>query len=494
MRLRFFIFLSVFGFCSESLFSAETLWEWAPYRISVQIDLAEEAGVLLSPLQQGSGIKQENGIVGEIDRSLKQEVRNWVGGLWEIEVGSGRFPERLRFEPSLPGTALAPHPETIPESWAGFDKIAFVRIEIVSGELRVRAREFDVRTQTVNDGVSQTVYAPQELAGSVFEAIRSGFVPLAKVESVKAKEVILRLRGGELDQGKERTSERPDAAASSDNPAFERVEPGSVFLPLLRSFRRNGELETIQSVPWTALAVESREGSRIVCRLESTLQVPLRNRGRGRTEQLAILPRIQEEPTRLMLQPRNPPPPKKRGKEEPPVEPDTRIAFLPKYVISESIPDIESDVPLGETNASGMFSIPYREGNPIRYFFVKQDGVVLARFLLVQGVFANYPLPIPDDAVRVAAEGALIGIQEEVIDLTARRAILVGRIEKYTAQGDNESLAKAQREIQRLKTREQIVAQLETEKQRHRSPDPLVQRRIEIMFENTKTIINQNMK
>ncbi len=491
MRRLFFIFLSIFGFCPESLLSAETLWEWAPYRINVQIDLTEEAALFLCPHERGTAILEE------IDRSLRQEARNWVGGLWEIEVGAGRFPEGLRFETSLPGTALVNDPGAVPESWAGFDKVVFVRIEIVSGELRVKSREFDVRTQTVSNGVPQIVYTPPELAGSVFEAMRSSFVPLAKIESIKAQEVILRLRGGELARKRERTPEDSGAVAALDCP-FERIEPGSVFVPLLRSFRRNGELEAIQPVPWTALAVESQEGSRIVSRLESTLQVPLRNRGRGRTEQLALLPRIQPEPTRLVLQPRNPPAPKKRGtadkKVVPPVDPGQRIAFLPKYVISESIPDNENDLFLGETDINGMFSIPYREGNPIRYFFVKQEGVLLARFLLVQGVYTEYPLPIPDDAVRVAAEGALIGLQEEVIDLTARKAILVGQIEKYTAKGDNESLAKAQREIQRLKTKEQIVAQLEAEKQRHRSPDPLVQRRIEIMFENTKTIINQNLK
>jgi len=426
----------------------ETPWEWTPYSICVSLDADRET---LHRFQVRSAAE----LIPLLCPQVEEAARNWIGGLWTLTFESGSFPDHLFDED---GFLQAGPPES------PFDKQAYLRIKSTPDFLRVEAREWDIRTGTAFGYGVRTVSKDSELPDAVFQTILTGFSPVAAVEQVLQNKVILRVRGGEL-------------IPERFSPPM--IEEGRIFVPFLRVWNQSGQIETIRSIPWTVLHVDSVQQSRVECSLETGIRNPLTVRRRGRSEQIAILPQLEKKSTRLLIQPRTQ------------ASSESASSFTAKYVIFEKTPDDEKGGVLGETNARGEFIVPYSSDSPIRRLLVREGDMLIARLPLIQGWKATMPILVPDDEVRIAAESALMGIQEEVIDQITLRMILRARIEKFEASRNTQGLANAKAELERLKTREQFLIQLELERRKHHSPDAIVRKRLETMFESTRKIIEQ---
>ena len=458
-------------FCSNAVFAAENLWEWSPYRICIQIDMSQDALIKL-------GFDDREQINSFIASHLPQVAENWVGGLWNITVRDGSFPNTLFQANMLADSVHLDNPALKDIIGSEFDKIVYLFLDgSQTGIAVIHAKELDVRTLYVAGHSSVDVRHQSFLIDSVFDAIWGSFAPVASIDQVHGSRVILRLLGGELMNLK-----RHDVGFEPS------VSPDDVFITYSRAFDKTGKLIAVTPIPWTALVVQKCEGSSVECELESGIRFSLTSRKRGRSEQIAILPRLQAHPTRLVLHSRILP------QTDDSIEStrEKRIKFLTNYQISEK--RSEKYEILGTTDVFGSIVIPYLEGEPIRTLYIRQGDVLVAKLPLVQGFKPEIPVAIPDDEIRIAAEGRLIGIQEEVIDLVARKEILTTRIDKLSQQPASQALDTARREMDRLKNQQYYIALLAAEKLRYRSPDPLVQRRIDIMFENTRKIITEFMR
>ena len=96
---------------------------------------------------------------------------------------------------------------------------------------------------------------------------------------------------------------------------------------------------------------------------------------------------------------------------------------------------------------------------------------------------------VPDDPVRLAAEATVLGIQEQVIELTARREILQMRRRHQLARGDTAAADQTQRELAALPDAARLLIQLDIERLQYRSADPVVQSRIDAMFRETTEMV-----
>ena len=443
----FLIFCLVFK--TQAAIIEETPWEWTPCSIGVYLDADQET---LYRFQ----VREIGDLIPLLRPQVEETARNWIGGLWVLTWMPGSFPGELFDEDRF----LRKEP---PES--RFDKHTYLRIESTADSIRVEAREWDIRTGTAFGHGTKTITNVAELPDAVFQVILAGFSPVAVVEQVLPNKVVLRIRGGEL---------------IPENLTPQMIGEDRIFVPFLRVWNQSGQVENVRPIPWTVLFVDSVQQSRVECILETGIRSPLTQRRRGRTEQIAILPQLEEKPTRLLIQPRIQT-----------VSDDSQRSFTAKYGIFERTPDNEKGVLLGESNALGEFIVPYSPGSPVRRLMIREGNLLVARLPLIQGWKTSVPIAVPDDEVRIAAESAMMGIQEEVIDQITLRMILRGRIERYEQSGNTQGLAKAKMDLQRLKSREQFLVQLDLERRKHRSPDAVVQKRLETMFEATRKIIEQ---
>jgi len=445
---------------TASILAAETEeipWEWTPYSLCVFLDADQET---LHRFQ----VRSTEDLIPLLRPSIENAVRNWIGGLWTLHFETGTFPDRLFDADRFLKYDL--FQGEIPES--PFDKHTYLRIESTPDSVRVEAREWDIRTGTALGHGVKTVGDDSELSDAIFQVIYAGFSPIATLERITPNKVILRLQGGEL---------------MSERFVPPLVGEGRIFVPFLRVWNSAGKLESVKPVPWTVLLVDSVQQSRVECVLESGIRNSLTMRRRGRTEQIAILPHLEEKPTRLLIQPRTQAD-----------DADSPRAFTARYGIFERTPDNEKGDLLGESNVKGEFLVPYSPDSPVRRLLIREGEMLIARLPLIQGWKTTVGVSVPDDEIRVAAESALMGIQEEVIDQITLRMILKARIEKYEAFGDTQGLTKAKMELERTKTREYFLTQLELVRRKYRSPDAIVQQRLERMFATTQKIIEQYFK
>jgi hypothetical protein len=122
---------------------------------------------------------------------------------------------------------------------------------------------------------------------------------------------------------------------------------------------------------------------------------------------------------------------------------------------------------------------------------VKHGDQLLARIPIAAGAEDHIDVPLPDDDARLAAEAYLAAVREDLIDVVARRNILISRA-RVTIRKKN--FAAAQELLQALDDlpgRPQFDITLSTAQRTLRSDDPQMQRRIDQLFAATQTLFSQ---
>ncbi|MDR0871289.1 MAG: hypothetical protein LBN39_10915, partial [Planctomycetaceae bacterium] len=95
-------------------------------------------------------------------------------------------------------------------------------------------------------------------------------------------------------------------------------------------------------------------------------------------------------------------------------------------------------------------------------------------------------IPVPDAAERLEAESVLLGLQEELIDTAARRQLLRQKLKKAEEQKDEKLIRETRTDLSKLKDAARFRVELEQFKLRFHSDDPLIQHRIDKLFNDTK--------
>ncbi|OHB76041.1 MAG: hypothetical protein A2W31_11390 [Planctomycetes bacterium RBG_16_64_10] len=429
------------GWLLPAVTSAQTHWDLTPYRVRVVVAVA--------PVPELNA-----GMKANLLAELVEHADLVLGATWDLEVQEAAAQLRCQI---LHEIATLPA-DLFQGDWDRRDKVLVTGINPVAGGYRITVRDFDCQTRFWSSPTVRVVRQVAMLAPAVFRAVLETFAPLARIEFDRDQQVVLRPRAGGL---------------PVRDPTFRLIAQGDVLVPIIRRNDREGNpmVDGIQPVPWTFLTVQEVGPAGIRCTPHSGLRNPLRVRVRGRVEQLALLIRVSPAPTRLMLRDRAP------GHQP-----------LAGYDVLARDPGAEATVFLGRTDHAGAINIePGR--SRLRILYVRNGATLQARLPIVPGWQATAVADLPDDRMRLSTEGFLVGLQDDLVDLVARRAILIARVRQQMEAGDLDAAKKQLDELQRLPNRQGLLQLVAQQQQRSVSNDPQVRARIEQIFDKTKQLL-----
>jgi hypothetical protein len=419
-------------------------WDFEAYRINTALaldlpgDLAEQ-------------------FTAQLSKYLQQRVAAAIGPAWsfDVQVASG-----VRRHALLSGIAtFAGEPSE--EFPAEGDKLLLLTVRWKQDGYELTAREFDRYVKRWGMPIRRKSRQAGMLGEQLFALAWYSVAPLARLEPVSDdnRRVVLRPRGAEL------------LRAGTDTPI---VRPGEVYLPILRRTTRSGTLAEngVQVVPWTYVEAAEADGGDAVGVVLSGNRLPFGIRRQGRVEQIAIALRANPGDTQILLRSRSNPQKPLVGYE----------VFAQDGRGSTTL--------IGSSDLTGRVSV--RPGDSrVRMLFIKNGGQLLARLPIMPGAQRELEVPLPDDDMRLAAEARLAALREDLVDVVARRNILMARTRQKIEQKELEAAGELLRALDELPGRSQFNLTLTSAARLLRSDDPQIQRRIDQLFQGTQTALAQ---
>lgn len=300
------------------------------------------------------------------------------------------------------------------------------------------------------------------LPEALFALLRRVVTPLAQfhLDPSNDRQVVLLPRGASLPH------------PSDDEPW---AAEGDVYLPVLRRTTRDGEAVPggIQIVPWTFLEIASADANQAVGRIESGSTRPFALRQRGRIEQVAIALRSDGGESVVRLRSRT-------QKDKP----------LAGYEVHSHNTGEHDTKLIGTSDAHGQLRVGPGK-TAVQLLYVKSGGELLARVPIVPGFTDSIDVPLPDDDLRMEAAARLSAMREDLVDLVARRNIVMARVRKELEDKNYPQARKLLEMLDELPTRAQFTQNLEREQRLHRTKDPQVQRQIDQLFAGMQTVVGK---
>jgi len=424
-------------------------WDRRPYRIQ-----------LIVAFDLPGGLSEQ--LSEAVPEHLRRRTAAAMGSLWSLDVQLAARSRRYEVLTQSEATETPPSP-ALP---ADADKLVLVGVRYQPEGFVLSAREFDRYVERWSLPIRRMCRQEQGLLEQLFVLLSQVVAPLARFELVPDHEeqVLLLPRGAAL------------AHANNDEPGCER---GAVFLPILRRTTRSGELISggIQAVPWTFIEVVDCENNKATGHIWSANRRPFGDRRLGRVEQVAIAIRSDPGHTVVRLVSRG--------------APEKPLVGYELYAQSSDVQEQAAVVRLGESDAEGKVRVPPTSDRRVRMLYLKNGGLVLARLPIVPGAERQVDVPLADDDPRLAAETRLAAIREELVDVVARRNILMARARQKIKTADFAAAQQLLEAINQLPGRSQFNLTLMTIARLTKSDDPQIQRRIEQLFEATQSALSQ---
>jgi hypothetical protein len=433
------------GLCANGAIADDRGWEFQPYRIQAVLAIDAPGGMAEQ-------------LSHELPRYLHERVVAAIGPTWDFQLQLVTGSLRHTLLSGIAALEGAPSAEFPSEG----DKLLVLSVRGTPYGYELTAREFDRTVERwgipIERRSGQSEMIPEQLFALVWQTV----APVAQLEldPEDSNRVTLIPRGNKLWR-------------STSNAPW--VNPGDLFLPVLRRTTRGGELakDGIQVVPWTYIESAEVDEGKVVGRIHSGNRNPLGARRRGRVEQLAIALRSEPGDTRLHLVSRT--------------NPDKSLAGYEVY--AQDAAD-KSTTLIGSTDDAGSILISAGP-SPVKMLVIKHGGLLLARLPVVPGADREVTVPLPDDDVRLAAEARLAALREELVDVVVRRNILMARARQKIKDSDFPAAQTLLRAIDDLPGRSQFNLTLNTAARLLRSDDPQIQRRIDQLFQATQTVLTQ---
>lgn len=419
-------------------------WELEKYRVQITVVLDLPGGL-------------SERLADELPRYLRNRIDSALAPGWSGDVRIATGADRPAVLAAL-HTAEPAAPKLPPDQ----DKWIVAKIGWTPETLEIQSREFDRYVQRWSVPIRRESRQADSVGEQLFALCWRTFSPLAQVtlDPKNLKLATLKLRGESLPRSR-------GAAAS--------VKTGDVFLPLLRRTTRGGELEKngLLPIPWTFLETTDVKNDAVSTRVVSAASRPFPAKRQGRVEQVAIVLRADPAPSILQLRARTA---------------DARP--LVGYEILTQQPGNKETTPIGNTDSTGRIAIQPAKST-VQFVLIKHGGLLFARVPVVAGAEPRIELPLPDDEVRMAAESRLATVREDLIDVVARRNILISRARQKIEKKDFNAAEDLIKSLDDLPGRPQFDLTLRTAQQALHSDDPHVQRRIQKLFESTQNLFTQ---
>ncbi len=156
--------------------------------------------------------------------------------------------------------------------------------------------------------------------------------------------------------------------------------------------------------------------------------------------------------------------------------------------IHAKYPGEENTELVGLTDYSGGIDLLPTE-KPLRLFYIKNGGQLLARLPLVVGQQTAITANVMDDDPRLRAEAYIKSLQSRVIDLVARREILAVRIRSKINKGEIEEARQLVSEFRSLTTSVQLTRELDDMQRRSSNVPGITGKRISKVFQDGQKLL-----
>jgi hypothetical protein len=294
------------------------------------------------------------------------------------------------------------------------------------------------------------------------------FVPLVRIERIEDSSVTASMRASAL--------RRPEQSLRSWRVPTQ-LQVGDVLQPILAMTDRSGQIGAggIKLVDWTLLTVTALEANTATCNIESGYRQPFSTRRSARLQQLAyrVKPRLERSTIRLVDR-------------RTPTEP------LPGYEVYSRPPGSESATELvGRSDWRGEVVIPRDPQRLMQVLYVRNGQQLLGKLPIVPGEQSLLVAPLRNDDLRLEAEGFLLGVQDSLVDLVARREVLASRIRRALEAGELEEADQLLRELRMLETQDDFVRRVQQRKQSLSTVDTQVQQKIDELFAQTGALMGK---
>jgi hypothetical protein len=420
-------------------------WENAPYRIHVTIalDLPGQWADLLAV---------------NLPEHLQERTRTAIGPVWRLTTEVAEGPVRHAMLTEL--NALTVEQLGVPS--AEFDKIVLLIVRKTASGFELTGREYDRYVDYWRPPVVLETGQAAALPEQLFSLLTLNVSPLAQyqLDPQNDGQVLLSFKG---------------AALPTKNGESSQAEPGDVLLPFFRRTTRTGELlpDGIRIVPWTYLSVDEVSANEVRATVLSGTRRPFGARRRGRVEQVAMMIRGMESEVVLRLHSREDASKPLTGYE----------VFLDQYrdkaVESVGISDRQGEIRL---------TLPDRL---VHMLYIKSGSIVLARTPVVASLGETVDVALPDEDSRLLAEARLAAMREDLIDVVARRRILVARVRDAIDVANWSQADRLLGELDALPGRAYFDQQLRREEQLVRADSQQTQRRIDRLFAETRAVLGK---
>jgi hypothetical protein len=430
---------------TPSALGADGGWEYQPYRIHAVLAIDAPGGFAEQ-------------LSSELPEYLQRRVDAALAPAWNFDVALASGTERTQVLKTL---ALSVETKS-PKLLADKVKLLLLAVEWSSTGFTLSAREYDQYIARWGMPIRRECRQQSALPEQLFALAWQAFAPLAQLEvdPTDPQRVTLTPRGVSLP----RTADAP--------PWF---RPGDVFQPILRRTSRGGQLveNGISPVPWTYIQVKEGKDKKTEFVTQSGSRRPFGARRQGRVEQLAIGVRADADATTLRLHSR-------RNEKKP---------LIGYEVLRQNTGD-EAPTRIGVSDTAGELRVPPGKSR-IEMLVIKHGGQLLGKLPVVPGAESLVKVPLPDDDARMAAEARLAALREDLIDVVARRNILIARTRQKIAKKDFAGAQGLLRLLDELPGQSQFNLTLTNSARSLRSDDPQMQRRIDQLFQATQTLATQ---
>lgn len=426
--------------------TVDRYWQVSPYRVNILVDyqVSQAWYDRLSPT---------------LPAYLRKRIRTAFGPLWRTTI------EVAPDSAAVPSDQQPIHiaEEDLTTRRRDFDKVVVLQVRESSLGFVVSAQEHDCFLEEWGPIWSSETRSGAAIPELAFAEIHRAFTPLATFRVIREtpEKVEMSFRGANL-------------PGVSDQ--MRMVHEGDIFRPVVRRVDRDGVPveDGIQHVPWTYLSLDALDSGTTTATIVSHTRSPLGARQRGRVDQLAALVRPGNKRTRLRLHAR-----------------DHADQPLAGFKVYQRDTGVEEQDLIGNTDDNGTIAIEPGT-TPIQIVFVQSGGQWIAKVPVVPGTDGTVNAPLVDDRNRLEAEAKLVGIQEELIDLVARRNILAFRTRAKIKAGDVEAANSLIRQLETMRTATQFEQErLRPYERAISSDDPRIQQRIDKMFSDTRDVLGE---
>ncbi|MCA9200571.1 MAG: hypothetical protein KDA87_23690 [Planctomycetales bacterium] len=432
--------------------NAQSLWEVTPYKIQVWVQLESNA---LIPADWNSNLPPR----------LAELMESTVGAQWD--VAAAPIPTEVS-DLVLSDSPIDPFAlEDRFKELAAFDKLVVLDLQVTSASgYLLRSRELDIPTRRWGRWHLQEMGTLDEVEQAALKSTCAVFSPVLEIESVEEDQVRTVLKAGSLHVG-------DGTGRDWERPTF--IQPGDVLECYIRKTNRDGIVgeDGVSPIKYTLLTVDKITGNHATCTSYSGFRQPFSTRRSTRLQQLAIVVRSWTPSTLVRVVDRK--------------DDVTPLAGLEVY---SRQPGGEKSTLVGRTNWRGEVVVPLIDP-PVRILLFKSGSRLLGKLPVLPGSEQELLVPLRNDEGRLEAEGLLVGIQESLVDLVARREILSMRIDQRIEEGQYDEAQDLIDELRRLPSREEFSNTAQQRSQSLVTSDNSVQLKIDQLFADTRDLFRQ---